>query len=89
VPDLASGVHDQKGVAALLQLPSDRQAGLAGTDHDHIERRNAGLRAGLRGGGHGGLLVEDREDWVRAGAVRDPCVVRGSRFAADGVSSRR
>jgi hypothetical protein len=37
VPDLASGVHDQERPSVLLQLPSDRQTGLAGADHDHLE----------------------------------------------------
>jgi hypothetical protein len=37
VPGLRAGVHDQERAATLLQLPSDRQAGLAATDHDNIE----------------------------------------------------
>jgi hypothetical protein len=37
VPGLRAGVHDQERAATLLQLPSDGQAGLAGTDDEHIE----------------------------------------------------
>ena len=37
VPGLRAGVHDQERAAALLQLSSDRESGLAGTDHDDIE----------------------------------------------------
>jgi hypothetical protein len=34
---IRAGVHDQERASALLQLPPDRQSGLAATDHDDIE----------------------------------------------------
>jgi hypothetical protein len=37
VPGVRAGVDDQERAAALLQLPSERQAGLAATDHDNVE----------------------------------------------------
>ena len=36
-PVSGPGVDDQERAAASPQLPSDRQAGLAGTDDEHIE----------------------------------------------------
>ena len=37
VPGFRAGIHDQERATALLQLPSDRQTGLPGPDHDGIE----------------------------------------------------
>ena len=56
MPDLRAGIHDQKCAAALLKLPSDRQAGLAGADHDHLDNCIRWLVDRCNVGRHGGLL---------------------------------
>jgi len=62
VPDLRAGINDQERAAALLQLPSDRQSGLAGTDHKHIEDRVLGLRKVAAVGRHYELLERGVDD---------------------------
>ena len=71
--DLAPGVHDQERPAALLQRLSDRQTGLAGADHDHLEDWIRWLFDMCCVGRHGsaprnGVLIR-HECWAGPGAV--------------------